>query len=211
MTSCLFALAGAAAPLQAALPGADTEPADVGGFKSDGPEWSDPFGTPLSIIRFHAAPVYRIKGDNTDPAFGGEIGVTGAFRESDPSLGLFVGWFSPRSSQADAFSYRLIPVTVRASFDAPLFEGGARLAIGAEGGYSINDFASRPAAGSAIQSTWVVGGQLGLKTPSYKRLAASLLVGYQYLKPKITTPVAGGTSSGYRDLSAPFVKLDLQF
>lgn len=211
LTACLIVFACGAASAQAGKPGADAEAAGFDERKDEAPDWSNPFGTPVEIVRFHAAPVYRIKGDNTDPAFGGEIGVSGAFRASDPSLGLFIGYFAPKSSLADGFSYRLIPVTLRVGYDAALTEGGTRFAIAAEGGYAINDFASRPSQGGAINNTYVVGGQIGFKSPPIKRLTASLLFGYQFIKPKITTPIAGGSVSEYRDLSAPFVKLGLEF
>jgi|GEM_PF-4726013 len=173
-------------------------------------DFFNPNGQYPNLVRFYAAGAARMKGDNAKAGTGGEVGVSAAFDENDPTLGLFVGYYKFDDRFTDGRSYKIVPVELRVGYDVPINEKTARFCMAVSGGYSINNYDGHDTM-QDIDNSYILEGQVGLKFMIYKRFAASLWGGYQYLNPQITTLLPGGSSQSYLDLSGPFVKFGLEF
>lgn len=166
----------------------------------------------IHYVRVFAEPVYRINGDNTASGAGGELGIMASHNKGDPTIGLSLGYYGFKDRYNSDYLYNILPVMLRAGCDFPLTDKGTEFSLWVGGGYSLNKYTSSAAgAQTAIDNSYILMAQTGLKSQVSKHIAISLAVGYQYLRPWTRTITASQTTSSYVDLSAPFIKLYLEF
>jgi len=198
---------------------ASAVPSIAAGFQAERGRQSDGTGTDaifaddlIRYTRLFVEPAFRLKGGNTSNGKGIEAGIIGAHEKYGPAIGLSVGYYQFDSKNNSDFTYRIVPVMLRAGGDILLTPGGTRFALWVGGGYSLNNYSDNtPGLTVDVDNSYVLMGQVGLKFPISNYLAVSVLGGYQYLKPLVTVKTAGTTTSAYTALDAGFVKLAVEF
>ena len=167
--------------------------------------------TPWATFHFQTSAVTRLKSDFTNTGTGAEAGLVVLYDKNAPSLGLFFGYFPVEDRFAD-LDYVLIPITLRASYDMQMTEGGVYFTMAAEGGGAINSFKDVVPQQSDVRNSYVIGGQAGFKfIPNGGGPSVLLVLGYQYLNPEVIFAIPGGYADENRNLGAPYIKLGLEF
>lgn len=188
-------------------------PAMGGGKQADGPSGDAIFQDDMiRYTRLFVEPAFRFKSGNTGNGKGIDVGILGARDKNGPAIGFSVGYYQFNAKNNSDFTYRIVPVMIRAGGDIPLTPGGTRFAIWAGGGYSINNYDDNtPNLSVDVDNSYILAAQMGLKFPLSNYFALSILGGYQYLKPLVSVKTNGVTTSAYTALDAGFVKVALEF